>query len=283
MARRGVELAPPAASLKPDTEDLYFRAYACNWGFAPNFLAVRPSVASSARPLSLTPRELSRRLYVNGWAIDTDGRGPAVEVVAAIDGEIVAQVTPSTARPDIVRRQGDRAYLASGFTLEVPPGAVPGGRVQAVRIYGLSRSGEATELGYGPGAAWGIGRSPGPQQLRREGRTFPVVAGAVEGFADSSSVTGERVVALDMPQGTDSRGYDWLEIEARSPLQENAFTLSDDPARPDRGIAFKTLARGETTVRVLVGACGQWHGYRSRRLYLLPARRAPIEAVRLYR
>jgi hypothetical protein len=287
MARKGAELAPEAALAerlgKPDTKNLHFRTYACDWGYAPNFLEVRPGAPATARPLSLVPRELSRQLSVSGWAVDRDAGSPAVNVVAAVGGKIVAQAAPSTDRPDIMRRLRDRAYLASGFVLEVPPGSIPGARVQAVRIYGLSRSGKATELGYGPGASWGVGRPPGPRTLRLGEREVPVVEGAAEGFADSSSATGQLIFALDVPNGAQSRAYDWLEIETRSPLQANGFTLSDDPTRPDRGISFKTLARGETRVRVLVGACSQWHGYRSRRLYLIPERREPIEAVRLYR
>jgi hypothetical protein len=52
---------------------------------------------------------------------------------------------------------------------------------------------------------------------------------------------------------------------------------------PERGISLKTLDRGERKIRVLAGACSQWHGYRSRRLYLISGSGADIKAVRLYR
>jgi hypothetical protein len=154
--------------------------------------------------------------------------------------------------------------------------------VEAVRIYGLSRSGRATELGYGPGAAFGNAGPSGPRELRLNGRRFPVVAGVIEGFADSSSLAAQ-VIAVELPSGTATGGYDWLEIESRSPLQANGFMLSDRATAPERAIFFKTLDRGSTKVRVLVGACSQWHGYRSGRLYLRVDRREQIAAVRLYR
>jgi hypothetical protein len=281
MTRKG---ARPAAAGRgtQGANDLHFRTYACNWGYAPNFLTVGPSASSSARPISLTPRTLGPVLSVSGWAVDPDARGPAARVVAAVDGRVVAEVVPSIHRPDIAGHQGDVSFLASGFTVELRTGSIPRGGVQAVRIYGLSRSGKATELGYGEASAWGAGRPAGPAQLRLRGRRVPVVPGAVQGFADSSSLL-TQVVALDIPQGTRRSAYDWLEIETRSPLQVNGFAITDGATGGDRAIVFRTLARDETTVRVLVGACSQWHGYQSRRLYLRLDRPEKIAAVRLYR
>jgi hypothetical protein len=46
---------------------------------------------------------------------------------------------------------------------------------------------------------------------------------------------------------------------------------------------FKTLADKSRTVRVRVGACSQWYGYRGRRLYLQLDADQEVAAVRLYR
>jgi hypothetical protein len=154
--------------------------------------------------------------------------------------------------------------------------------VRAVRIYGVSRSGEATELGYDDGTFWEGGRPPGPRHLRYGGRRVPVVSNAVTGFVDSSTLL-TKVIALDVPRGVQRTAYDWFEVETRSPLQANSFTLTDGVNAPPRGITFRTLARGERRVRVLVGACSQWHGYESRRLYLRLERAQALAAVRLYR
>jgi hypothetical protein len=282
MSRKGGPAMPTARPGRSDVRDLYFRTYPCDWGYAPNFLTVGPTASSSARPLSLTPRALGPLLSVSGWAVDPKTRSPAAKVVAVVDGRAVAEVAPATHRPDIAAHKGDVSFLASGFTAVLTPGSISRQDVQAVRIYGVSRSGEATELGYPEGSAVGVGRTPDPERLRLGERHIPIVPDAVEGFADSSSLV-TQIVALDIPRGIRRSAYDWLEVETRSPLQVNGFAITDGKTGGDRGIVFRTLARGEKTVRVQVGACSQWHGYRSRRIYLRLDRPQKIAAIRLYR
>jgi hypothetical protein len=261
-----------------DAQELLFRTYPCDWGYAPEFFSLRPSAPS---PVTLDLQELGPMLTVAGWAVDREQPGPAAQVVAAIDGKVVAEAQPTGHRPDIADVLDDPAYLGSGFALAVPPGRFPPSRAKEIRLYAVSRSGKATELGYGSGSAVGLERRGNPAELRTDGHRVPVVDGAAQGFADTSSVSS-YVVGLDLPPGTRARRYDWIELETSAP-QTNGFLLSDDLREPERGISFRTLARGDTTVRVLVGACSQWHGYTSRRLYLRLDQRQRIVGARLYR
>jgi hypothetical protein len=280
---RGIDF-PPASILAGrigdavETKNLHFRGQPCDWGYAPNFLVEGPRL--SARPLRLATRELGALVSVAGWAIDPEAQTAASKVVAAIGGRVVAQNTPADYRPDIEAHLQNAAYRHSGFTLGVRlPSAM---EVRSLRIYAVSRSGTATELAYAPSAAWGLGRPPGPRELRIGQRKIRVLRGRTDGFADSSTVSAQ-LLRLDVPPSIRGADYRWLEVRSRSPLLRNGFMLSDRTSDLARGIFFRTVGRGEYAVRVYVGACSQWHGYRARRLYLRIDRRQAIEAVRLYR
>jgi hypothetical protein len=280
MWRKGVELRPARLANRLEgltTEDLYFRTYECDWGYAPSFLSDGPS--TSPAPLRLTAREHGQFLSVGGWAVDRTAKVPVAKVLAAVDGKVVAEVTPSAPRPDIAGHLKNDAYIDSGFAFGAP---VPRAGPREVRIYGLSHSGKAAELDYTGASPWGLGRGRGPRALLLNGRRVPVEPGAASGFVDSSSLS-EKLVALDLPTGVRLDQYDWLEIETGSQLGDNRFTLTDRPTDLRRNITFRMLDHHESTVRVLVGACSQWHGYRARRLYLRIDRRQAIAAVRLYR
>jgi hypothetical protein len=117
---------------------------------------------------------------------------------------------------------------------------------------------------------------------------------------------------LTLPEGASA--YRWLELVAPAPLREGRFELTDrlastrdeflvsqvrravesgviDPlagARsistvPTRRIGFSSLGRGESTVRVRVGSCSQWRGYRSRTLYLTSTVPQDLREIRLVR
>lgn len=74
-------------------------------------------------------------------------------------------------------------------------------------------------------------------------------------------------VAVKLP--ADAAEYGWLELRTGEPLAEGRFELNDRYAgNGRRSITFKTLERGQTSVRVKVGACSQWRGYRPGTLYL---------------
>jgi hypothetical protein len=87
-----------------------------------------------------------------------------------------------------------------------------------------------------------------------------------------------------VPSGLAPR-YGWLEIKGTSKFDETIFKLSDRSAPGSderRTIRFRTRG-GTDTVRVQVGSCSQWHGYRGGRLYLRSDPPQPIRAVRLLR
>jgi hypothetical protein len=88
---------------------------------------------------------------------------------------------------------------------------------------------------------------------------------------------------LHVPAGLAHFG--WLEVEGSSTFARSLFELSDRPAPNSderRTVRFRTRG-GTDTVRVQVGSCSQWHGYRSRTLYLRTDPPQAIRAVRLFR
>jgi hypothetical protein len=92
----------------------------------------------------------------------------------------------------------------------------------------------------------------------------------------------ERRLVLTLPAS--AAEYGWLEVRARAPLAEGRFQLTDRlGADARRSIAFKTSGRGERSVRVKVGACSQWRGYRPGAVYLTSNDAQAIDSVRLIR
>ncbi len=122
-------------------------------------------------------------------------------------------------------------------------------------------------------------------------RTFPCDWGYAPDFltihpqSESGAVTlqPERGV-LQVPTGLAAH-FGWLEVHGTSTFKQTSFELSDRPAANSderRAIRFRTRG-GTDTVRVQVGSCSQWHGYRSRTLYLRTDPPQPLRAVRLLR
>ncbi len=284
MGLKGLRF-PPALSFSKkvrgpvQTTGLYPRTQPCDWGYAPNFFAEQPSDESKADPLPLKATRLST---LQGWAIDPGAKAPVAAVIAAIDGRVVAQTSPTGRRPDIASLFKSRAYVDAGYVLSAPVPLASGESQRRVRVYGLSRSGKASELSYGPAARPELRLGSRPGSLLVDGRRIPVVEGAARGFVDSVSLP-DQLIALDVPSGISLGRYSWLEIESASALGANNFTVTDLPSDIDHGVHFKTLARGEKRLLVDVGACSQWHGFRSGRLYLVAGESEGIRAVRLYR
>ncbi len=89
-------------------------------------------------------------------------------------------------------------------------------------------------------------------------------------------------LAVTLP--ADAADYGWLEVRTGEPLAQGGFELSDRPGGDARrSITFEALDRGETTIRVKVGACSQWRGYRARTLYLTESVPQDIREIRLVR
>jgi hypothetical protein len=124
-----------------------------------------------------------------------------------------------------------------------------------------------------PPCDWGFAPNffaPGPE---RSSRVLRVAVDELE---------PGHVWALRLPEGSSST--QWLELETAGPLREGRFVLTDrEPAASasSRSIAFNALERTGTRLRVLVGACSQWHGYAPGTLYLRSDVPQELRAVRL--
>jgi hypothetical protein len=95
-----------------------------------------------------------------------------------------------------------------------------------------------------------------------------------------ATASGTRAWELELPEGSTTADYDWLELETAGELAPDTLGVTD--ARDDavHTISFKTLARGQDSVRVQVGACPQWHGFADP-IYLESAAGQQIQRVRL--
>jgi hypothetical protein len=118
-------------------------------------------------------------------------------------------------------------------------------------------------------------------------RTFPCDWGYVPDFLDVRPQSQVGALTLH-PQGGVLRvpdklspRYGWLEVDGTSEFARTSFELSDRlNGPPERTVRFRTRG-GTDRVLVQVGACSQWHGYRSRTLYLKSDPPQAIRAVRL--
>jgi len=87
-------------------------------------------------------------------------------------------------------------------------------------------------------------------------------------------------LALQVPANI-AKQYSWLEIKGTKPFARTSFELSDVAGGDERRtIRFRTRG-GSDTIRVQVGSCSQWHGYRSRELFLRTDPSQHIDGVRL--
>jgi hypothetical protein len=259
--------------------ELLFGVPPCDWGFVPNFFAPRPEPGTTT--LSLPVRAAEPVVRIRGWAIDAEATAPAVELVAAVGARVVATSRRHHERLDIGDYLSDTRFDDSGFALVVPGPVVldaNGAVSERLRVYAVSRSGTATELPR-PGAA---GEAP-RELVRPGGRRLRVVPGVREqGYVDELTI--KRPLAVTLPADGRARGYRWLELRTGEPLTEGHFELADrldEITYAKRIIGFGALDRGETSIRVHVGSCSQWRGYRSRVLYLTSTVPQDVRGIRL--
>jgi hypothetical protein len=79
---------------------------------------------------SIPTVEGGQSLRAIGWGANVDAKAPAPSVCPEIDGKIVAggDVLYGTPRPDVAAALKDARLFASGYTITVPPSALPRGR-----------------------------------------------------------------------------------------------------------------------------------------------------------
>ena len=94
--------------------------------------------------------------------------------------------------------------------------------------------------------------------------------------------SGRTEYAVTIP--ADAAAYRWLEVRTGDALREGDFQLADRRGlvpHAQRVIFFKALDRGETVLRVKVGSCPQWRGYRPGTLYFSTNTPQDIREIRL--
>ena len=126
-------------------------------------------------------------------------------------------------------------------------------------------------------------------------RVDPCEWGYVPNFLSKGPAEAAQSIRLPMERSEDQMRfvvtlppdadrYRWLEMASGAPLHDGRFALTDDPGGdPRRLIAFSALGSGERVVRVNVGACSQWRGYRPGPLYLTTTVPQDVDRIRLVR
>ena len=89
-------------------------------------------------------------------------------------------------------------------------------------------------------------------------------------------------IQISLPAGEEWTKYRWLEIDAPSGFHGDHWALSDTGRTdPLRQVSFDTLDDSPHRIRVRVGSCAQWHGYKSAALLLQHSQAQEVSAVRL--
>jgi hypothetical protein len=267
LARKdaGLRLEPDLVARlhqKPATQELFFQTMPCDWGYAPNFLSTGPDERDLSAADEVRLRPVEGVAVVRGWATDLEARTPAVEVVAALGQRVFASATPTLRRTDVAAELQDEGFITSGFELAIP-GSAP---LPELRFYALTRSRIARELSYGRDSGLAPS-SQTPDRIVVRGVAYRVVPGGVHGRAETAAAARVTHQFL-LPPGKSTADYDWIEIRAPDELAHDKLRIADVRAAPSRAVSFRTLDRGQQSVDVQVGACSQWHGYTSGRLYL---------------
>ncbi|MFI5286403.1 MAG: hypothetical protein ACHQ4F_08785 [Candidatus Dormibacteria bacterium] len=263
------------------TDDLPFMGFACDWGYAPNFLSISPPPpVHQATPVTLsTTNEPNASITLEGWAGDPATGLPASRVVATVGGTAVGQVTPSIDRPDVAAASKVPGFATSGYRLtSVVPDQLlssPAG-MSSIRVFGISANGVASELRGSPGGA-GTALT---QITLQDGTSVPVRPGEVTGTVDVAIPSHQ--VDLSLPSGTAWSDYRWMEIDTSTKFAQDQWTVSDvQTGDPGHQIIFRTLPSSSSSFRVYVGSCAQWHGYQSSQLILSHGQTQTIAAIRL--
>ena len=136
--------------------------------------------------------------------------------------------------------------------------------------------------GYAPSFLSGPAQ-PSTDSTAVSARTLPAVRTEAK---IQGAVVHRKTLPIQEPPGSRWTDYRWLEVESGGAgFQQSYFALSDraEGSSPNREISFQSLPRSPQRLVIPVGSCAQWHGYRSRRLFLAAPPDQDIAAVRLIR
>jgi hypothetical protein len=262
---------PPMPQLKvpPLTTDLWFSSPQCRWGSVPNFLGSAPSGRSIDVPFA----SLGKRRVVNmsGWAVDARSLAPAVDVVLVSDGAVVATVKPNLERSDMASRIGPAAGT-SGF--QIGTTVTAGNALPVV----LARTGDGLLHPVGQlAASAGLTGS-----LRMPDGSRASIGAPTMGSVDSTAFADAIVGSATVPDGVTLADFDLLTFHAAGTIGPADLTVSDTlNGGQNREITAHALPSSAGSLPVRVGSCPQWHGYRSKTLYVLQTGGSPVTGLRL--
>jgi hypothetical protein len=262
---------PPMPQLKvpPLTTDLWFRSPQCRWGSVPNFLGSAPSGRSIDIPVTSWGQK--RLVNISGWAVDGRSRAPANEVVVVSDGAVVATVKPTLERSDVAAQIGPRAGT-SGFYIGTTVAA--GGALPVV----LARTADGLLHPVGRlAASAGLTGS-----LRMPDGSMAAIGAPTLGSVDSVAFTSATVGSATVPDGVTLADFALLTFHAAGTIGPADLTVSDTlNGGQNREIMAHALPSSAGSLPVRVGSCLQWHGYRSKTLYVLQTGGSPVTGLRL--
>ena len=277
---KGRASVAPAPGEALDPRQAYQEGEQCDWGYAPKFLQPEPMVAAdrATRAWSVA----ATRLEARGWAIQADRSAPAARVIAAEGQQVLGGVATGIARPDVAAIFGP-ATQRSGFRLvrewESKSVATP-----AVRLFGISATGEAAELPI-PGMSTS---GDSPASLTVAGSVVHVVPGSIVGSVDEGSVARERVTAFDLPAGLSAPEIAAVELEG-GVREAGTVAISTEPpesgtpswdASASRGVVLRLPRSPRVKVRVELDSCPAWKTSEGTRLYVRSDEGVEIEAIR---
>ena len=259
----------PHLNVPPSTTDLFFSGPQCRWGSVPNFLGSAPTGRSIDIPV--TSWGQMRRFNMSGWAADARSRAAANEVVVVYDRRVVATVKPTLERPDVATKVGPAAGK-SGFQIGA---AVTAGDALPVV---LARTEDGLLHPVGPlAASAGLTGS-----LRMPDGSMAPIGAPTLGSVDSPAFTSATVGSATVPDGVTPADFDLLTFHAAGTIGPADLTVSDTlNGGQNREIMAHALPSSAGSLPVRVGSCLQWHGYRSKTLYVLQTGGSPVTGLRL--
>jgi hypothetical protein len=264
---------PPIPSLKVPllTTDLWFSSPQCRWGSVPNFLGSLPSGRSIDIPVTSSGHE--RLVNMRGWAVDERSLHPANDIVLVYHGAVVANVKPNLAPLHMTSRIGARPGK-SGFYIGTP--VAVGGALPVV----LARTADGLLHPVGRLAA----SSGLTGSLRMPDGSMVAIGAPTPGAVQSVAFTSANVTVSSsrVPDGVNLADFDLLTFHAPGNIGPADLTMSDTlNGGQNREITAHALPSSAGSLSVRVGSCLQWHGYRSKTLYVLQTGGSPVTGLRL--
>jgi hypothetical protein len=254
-----------------------FLGQECVWGDSPTFLSRpgEPSPQDRSVPARIAVVTRHAEVTIAGWAGDLRARQPAREVIATLDGKIIARSAPYVSRPDVTAAGYPAGFLHSGFRLSIPART----NISQVSVFAIGRAGSVAQLATpATPAAGGL--------VRIGGHSVRLQPTAVTGHVDTEA-EATPPVRIEPPAGSTWAHYRWLEVDAPSSgsFLRGEFTLSDQTNAIDPGhmISFNTLPSSPHHYVIPVSSCAQWRGYGSSPLFLTSSPLQAIGSVRLIR